>query len=135
LKIMGLSPKRLNIEAAEAAKDLGIELPAAALTDSTLTGLADQWVRKTPFFGNKLKKKDAITEEQTRKALGDIYERTGPVRTPEIEAEIANRYNLAASSLPENAKIKPSNLKKAIDDIKIDTAILSSDEKNLLQSL
>src|SRR5690606_10067327 len=80
-------------------------------------------------------KKDAITEEQTRKALGDIYERTGPVRTPEIEAEIANRYNLAASSLPENAKIKPSNLKKAIDDIKIDTAILSSDEKNLLQSL
>lgn len=56
LKIMGLTPKRMNIEAAEAAKDLGIELPAAALTDSTLTGLADQWVGKTPFFGNRLKR-------------------------------------------------------------------------------
>ncbi len=135
LKIMGLTPKRMNIEAAEAAKDLGIELPAAALTDSTLTGLADQWVGKTPFFGNRLKKKYANTQDQTLKALNDIYDKTGPLKAPEVEAQIANLYNEAASTLPKDAVVKPNNLKKAIDDIKINTAILSPDEKNLLQSL
>jgi hypothetical protein len=135
LKIMGLTPKRMNIEAAEAAKDLGIELPAAALTDSTLTGLADQWVGKTPFFGNRLKKKYATTQDQTLKALNDIYDKTGPLKTPEVEAQIANLYNEAASTLPKDAVVKPTNLKKAIDDIKVNTAILSPDEKNLLQSL
>jgi len=135
LKIMGLTPKRMNIEAAEAAKDLGIELPAAALTDSTLTGLADQWVGKTPFFGNRLKKKYASTQDQTLKALNDIYDKTGPLKAPEVEAQIANLYNEAASTLPKDAVVKPTNLKKAIDDIKINTAILSPDEKNLLQSL
>lgn len=135
LKIMGLTPKRMNIEAAEAAKDLGIELPAAALTDSTLTGLADQWVGKTPFFGNRLKKKYASTQDQTLKALNDIYDKTGPLKAPEVEAQIASLYNEAASTLPKDAVVKPTNLKKAIDDIKINTAILSPDEKNLLQSL
>jgi hypothetical protein len=135
LKIMGLTPKRMNIEAAEAAKDLGIELPAAALTDSTLTGLADQWVGKTPFFGNRLKKKYATTQDQTLKALNDIYDKIGPLKAPEVEAQIANLYNEAASTLPKDAVVKPTNLKKAIDDIKVNTAILSPDEKNLLQSL
>lgn len=135
LKIMGLTPKRMNIKAAEAAKDLGIELPAATLTDSTLTGLADQWVDKTPFFGNRLKKKYATAKAQTLKVLNDIYNKTGPLKTPEIEAQITNLYNESANSLPKEAKILPTNLKKAIDDIKINTAILSPDEANLLKSL
>lgn len=135
LKIMGLTPKRMNIEAAEAAKDLGIELPAAALTDSTLTGLADQWVGKIPFFGNRLKKKYATTQDQTLEALNKIYDKTGPSRTPEIEAQIANLYNQAATSLPKEARVLPVHTKKAIDDIKINTAIPSSDEAALLKAL
>lgn len=135
MRIMGLSPKGLNIEAARAGRDLGIDLPAAALTDSTLTGFADQWVNKTPFFGNTIKKKYATAEEQTLKALEDVYNKTGPSKTPEVTAQIANLYDTAATTLPKEAKVKPIHLKKAIDDIKIDTAILSPDEKNLLQSL
>jgi hypothetical protein len=135
LKIMGLGPKGLNIEAAQAARDLGIDLPAAALTDSTLTGLADQWLGKTPFFGNRLKKKYATTEEQTLKALEDVYNKTGPAKTPEIESQIANLYNESVSTLPQEARVKPTNLKKAIDDIKIDTAVLSPSEKDLLKTL
>lgn len=135
LKIMGLSPKGLNIEAATAARDLGIDLPAAALTDSKLTGLADQFVGKTPYFGDKLAKKYSNAEKQTRDTLGKIYEEVGPAKTPEIESQIANLYNESVSTLPQEARVKPTNLKKAIDDIKINTAVLSPSEKDLLKTL
>ncbi len=135
MKIMGLTPKSMNIEAAKAARDLGIDLPAAAVTDSKLTALADQYVGKAPIFGNKLKNKYALAEEQTQKVLSDIFDEIGPSRTPEIEGHIAGLYNKVATSLPSDAKVLPVNLKKAIDDIKINTAILSPDEKSLLQSL
>lgn len=135
MKIMGLTPKSMNIEAAKAARDLGIDLPAAAVTDSKLTALADQYVGKAPIFGNKLKNKYALAEEQTQKVLSDILDEIGPSRTPEVEGHIASLYNKVATSLPQEAKVLPVNLKKAIDDIKINTAILSPDEKSLLQSL
>jgi hypothetical protein len=135
MKLMGLTPKSMNIEAAKAARDLGIDLPAAAVTDSKLTALADQYMGKAPIFGNKLKNKYTLAEEQTQKALSDIFDEIGPARTPEIEGQIAGLYNKVATSLPLEAKVLPVNLKKAIDDIKINTAILSSDEKSLLQSL
>jgi hypothetical protein len=135
MKLMGLTPKSMNIEAARAARDLGIDLPAAAVTDSKLTALADQYMGKAPIFGNKLKNKYALAEEQTQKVLSDILDEIGPSRTPEIEGHIAGLYNKVATSLPQEAKVLPVNLKKAIDDIKINTAILSPDEKSLLQSL
>ena len=135
MKLMGLTPKGMNIEAARAARDLGIDLPAAAVTDSKLTALADQYVGKAPIFGNKLKNKYTLAEEQTQKVLSDILDEIGPSRTPEIEGHIAGLYNKVATSLPQEAKVLPVNLKKAIDDIKINTAILSPDEKSLLQSL
>ncbi|WPX99717.1 hypothetical protein Megpolyxen_01615 (plasmid) [Candidatus Megaera polyxenophila] len=135
MKLMGLTPGSMNIEAAKAARDLGIDLPAAAVTDSKLTALADQYIGKAPIFGNKLKNKYLLAEEQTQKALSDIFDEIGPARTPEIEGQIAGRYNKVATSLPAEAKVLPINLKKAIDDIKINTAILSPDEKSLLQSL
>ena len=135
MKLMGLTPGSMNIEAAKAARDLGIDLPAAAVTDSKLTALADQYMGKAPIFGNKLKNKYTLAEEQTQKALSDIFDEIGPARTPEIEGQIAGLYNKVATSLPLEAKVLPVNLKKAIDDIKINTAILSPDEKSLLQSL
>lgn len=135
LGIMGLGKKGLNIEAAQAAKDLGIELPAAALTNSTLTGLADQMLGKTFFYGNKLKQKYAQAENQTVKALEDIYDRTGPRRTEEVEKQIGDLFNKSEITLPKTATTKPSNLKQALDDIKINTAILSPDQKSLLSAL
>ena len=135
MKLMGLTPGSMNIEAAKAARDLGIDLPTAAVTDSKLTALADQYLGKAPIFGNKLKNKYTLAEEQTQKALSDIFDEIGPPRTPEIEGQIAGLYSKVATSLPLEAKVLPANLKKAIDDIKINTAILSSDEKSLLQSL
>lgn len=133
--LLGLGKKGLNKEAAFAARDLGIDLPASALTDSKLTGLAEQYVGKTPYFGDIIRKKYANTEKQTLGALEKIYDETGPLKTPEIETKIAKLYDLSAKSLPETAVVKPTNTLKAINDIKINTAILSPDEKNLVQSL
>jgi hypothetical protein len=135
MKLMGLTPKSMNIEAARAARDLGIDLPAAAVTDSKLTALADQYVGKAPIFGNKLKNKYLLTEEQIQKVLSDILDEIGPSRTPELEGHIAGLYDKVKTSLPADAKTLPTNFKEAIDNIKIDTAILSPDEKSLLQSL
>lgn len=135
MKLMGLTPKSMNIEAAKAARDLGIDLPAAAVTDSKLTALADQYVGKAPIFGNKLKNKYTLAEEQTQKVLSDIFDEIGPARTPEIETQIAGLYDKVATSLPADAKVLPVNFKKAVDDIKINTAVLSPDENSLLKSL
>lgn len=135
MQAMGLGPKSINLEAAKAAQDLGIDLPASALTDSKLTGLMDQFVGKTPYFGNKLGNKYAKAQEQTKEALEDIYEQVGPKRTPEVEAQRQRLYDLRTKELPEGAAIKPTHLDAAIDNIKIDSAILSDDEKKLLNSL
>ena len=40
-------------------------------------------------MGHKLKNKYITTQEQTKRALEDIFNKTGPSRTPEIEAQIA----------------------------------------------
>ncbi len=133
-KIFGLSPRRLNVEAAQAARDLGIDLPAAALTDSKLTALADQLVGKTPYFGNKLQKKYIDSENQIKGVLNKIYDETGPVRTDELNSKIANLYEKADSLIPSEAKSKPIHLKKAIDSIEPklkETAILSPDREKL----
>jgi hypothetical protein len=135
IRAIGLHPEGLNIKAAQAARDLGINLPAAALTQSKIAGLADQYVGKTPFFGDALATKYANAEQQTKNALEKIYEEVGPRKTPEIEAEIAKLYDIRAKSLPKEAVVKPTHLDKALDNIKINTAILSPDEKSLLQTL
>lgn len=117
MKIMGLGPKRLNIEAAQAARDLGIDLPAAALTDSTLTGLADQAIGKTPIFGNVLKDKYNQVQNKTHEHLENIYNEIGPIRTPEVSKKITDLYELEKKALPTEAFTIPTATAKKINDI------------------
>lgn len=132
LGAIGLSPNKFNLEAAIAARDLGIDLPAAALTDSKLTALADQLVGKTPFFGNRLAKKYNLAEEQSKNVLNEIYDAVSPKRTPELEAAIKKAYDDRIAMLPEGAKVIPNKLADAIDNTKFDTAILSPGQKEVL---
>jgi hypothetical protein len=131
----GLGKNKIDLEAAQAAKNLDIELPAAALSESNLTALADQWIGKTPFFGTKLQTKYKQAEGKTREILDDIFESTGPRKTPEVEAKINELYQKRIESLPENASIKPMHTAKALEKINIDSALLSPDEKALLSSI
>ena len=133
--LAGLGKSKLDLEAAKAAKNLNVELPAAALSESNLTALADQWIGKTPFFGTKLQTKYKKAEGKTREILDDIFEKTGPRKTPEIEAKIDSLYKERIEALPKNAAIKPTHTAKALDKIKIDSALLSEDEKALLSAI
>ena len=132
---IGLGKNKIDLDAAQAAKNLDIELPAAALSESNLTALADQWIGKTPFFGTKLQTKYKKAEGKAKEVLDDIFENTGPRKTPEIEAKISELYQKRIDSLPDNAAIKPTNTAKALEKINIDSALLSADEKALLSSI
>lgn len=130
--LMGLSPNKINLEAGLAARDLGIDLPAAALTDSKVVGLADQLAGKVPFLGtNKIKKKYDKAQEQTVAALDDIYNQIGPQNTPSVEKEINRLYTSRVKDLPQNAAITPTNTLAAIDKIKNKSAVLSPEEKGV----
>lgn len=130
--LMGLSPNKINLEAGLAARDLGIDLPAAALTDSKLVGLADQLAGKVPFLGtNKIKKKYDKAQEQTVAALDDIYNQIGPQNTPSVEKEIDRLYKSSEQYLPQNASIEPTSTLAAINKIKNKSAVLSPEEKQV----
>ncbi len=133
--LMGLGPNRLNIKAAQAARDLGIDLPAAVLTDNTFTGLADQTIGKTPILGNVLRDKYNKVNKKTYENIKEIYNEIGPIKTPEVEKKIFDLYEKRRQELPTDAKIKPINTVNEIDKIKINSAILSPQERQLSQEL
>jgi hypothetical protein len=116
-KFMGLGPKSLNIKTAQAGRDLGIELPAAVLTDNVLTGLGDQFISKTPILGNVLKNKYDKIHSKTHKHLEDVYQEIGPLDTPEIDKKINDLYNASRTARPEDAVIKPFTSIKALNDL------------------
>lgn len=144
MRIMGLSKRKtggFDVPAAQASRDLGIDLPAAALTDSAVTGLADQWIGKTPFFGNKLRNKYLTAEEQTRKALDDIYNQAGPKRTPELESQINEAYTLSREGLPvelSKRSVVPKNTSVTTESLYSQLAnsdVFAKDTKQLLTIL
>lgn len=141
-KAMGLTKEGgLDIPAATAARDLEIDLPAAALTDSNLTGLADQWISKTPVFGNKLRNKYLTANEQTRKALEDIYDQTSQKRTPELESKISELYGNSRKTLPKESNkrsvipVNTNNTMNELYDEISNSDIFAKDTKDLLAVL
>ena len=134
MKLMGLTPKGMNIEAAQAARDLGIDLPAAALTNSKLTALAEQVVGKSPFVGEAIAKKYKTTEGQTKQVIENILDSIGPKRTPEIEQKIFDLYKNRMKSLPKGASVKPTHLEKALSEINIKSLDPTPAEVDVLKS-
>lgn len=116
LKIFGLKGKQFNYEGAKAAQDLGIELPTAVATDSALTSLANQYVSKTPYFGNKLKEKFQNVDKRVLEELDKVYGSVVP--DPQQAASMRNiLYNEAENVLPMEAAVKATNTRKALSDL------------------
>lgn len=135
--VSGLSKKRLNLKAAKAARDLGIELPASAFTDSKATMLADQLVGATPYLGNKLRDKYLKADEEVIKKLNQFYNKTGPQHTEKVSDEISKLYNKVEDLLPSSASVYAENTANAISKIEksIKTSTLSPSEQNLLSRI
>lgn len=136
-KVLGLTPGKLDTDLLEAANRLNIEIPTAAATDAKAIGWGEQFAGRVPFIGDKIKKKYASTEQQFLENLQKIYDNTGSVATPDIENQIANLYDKAATTLPKEAAVKPKRTLSTIRDIekKLVTASPSASEKQLIQEL
>jgi hypothetical protein len=134
-KIFGLTHDKVNLNALKAAKDLEVDLPASVFTSSPLTSYTDHAIQKFPFVGERLKKKYNMADEQIEKVLKNIYDKTGPKKTEEIESQIANLYTQRAKELPTGALIEPSNTIKALDSIKINSALPTRAEKDVLSAI
>jgi hypothetical protein len=137
LKVLGLSPKGLKLDAAKAAKELGIELPASALTDSRLTGFADQVIGKTPFFGDNLKRKYSTADEQTKRAIDQILNEVGPAETEAIKAQRAQLY-ADRDKLAQGVNIAPTKTNQSTQALKAkleDADIKSPETQKVLNAL
>lgn len=131
--LIGLNSKNhFNLPAAQAARDLGIDLPADALTDAKLAALGNEYLKKLPVAGDRLRDKYLNAEKQSFKALNDIFDRVGQKESPEVMSKINRLYDERTKLLPKDAQIAPTNLNKALDSIKINSATLSPSEKDLL---
>jgi hypothetical protein len=117
IKSLGLSPKQLNLKAAKAAQESGVDLPASAFTESKIMSLADQYLGKTPYFGDKLRDKYLKSEKQVLDRLNSLYEDVGPIKTEEIDRQIGKLYKDTVNNLPKNASIHPNNTVSTIDSI------------------
>ena len=137
INTFGLNKGKLNEKALQAANNLKVELPAAAVTDSKVTAFADQYAGKTPFFGDMLAAKYAKTQNQTLDALENLYDQVGPKRTPETTDNLRALYDKHIALLPENAAISPKTTLSSIDDIlaKLDSPGLHKDGLELKKYL
>lgn len=104
---LGLSPKKFDLDLYEAAQRSGIELPAAAYTDSRLAHLANQVIGATPYYGDKIKAKSIAADSKIKDKLENILSKVGPENTPETEMAIRKEYAIPTESLPANADASP----------------------------
>lgn len=113
---LGLSPKQLNLKAAKAAQESGVDLPASAFTENKLMNLVDQYMGKSPIFGDKLRKRYIKSEQQTLDRLNSIYDEVGPVKTGDIESQLRESYK-KVSSLPGTVYTPATHTMNTIDEI------------------
>jgi hypothetical protein len=137
MKTLGLDPKNLKTDTLDAAKRIGVDLPAAGATDAKLMGLANQMVAATPVMGDMVRDKVKTASNQFQTAFKKLADSVGPIKNEATEQEINRLYGKVRDTLPKDAEIIPTNTVEAINAVKakVKTAILSPSEKELLATL
>ncbi len=137
MKTLGLDPKNLKTDTLEAAKRIGVDLPASGATDAKLMGLANQMVAATPVMGDVVRDKVKTASKQFQTAFKELADSVGPIKNEATEKEINRLYGKVRDTLPKDAQIIPTHTVDAINAVKakVKTAILSPSEKELLATL
>jgi hypothetical protein len=137
MKTLGLDPKNLKTETLEAAKRIGVDLPASGATDAKMMGLANQMVAATPVMGDVVRDKVKAASKQFQTAFKELADSVGPIKNEATEQEINRLYGKVRDTLPKDAAIIPTHTVDAINAVKakVKTAILSPPEKELLATL
>ncbi len=137
MKTLGLDPKNLKTDTLEAAKRIGVDLPASGATDAKMMGLANQMVAATPVMGDVVRDKVKTASKQFQTAFKELADSVGPIKNEATEQEINRLYGKVRDTLPKDAAIIPTHTVEAINVVKakVKTAILSPSEKELLATL
>jgi len=104
IKGFGLDKKNIKLNALESAEKLGIDLPAAAATDSVTMAFVNQAISKLPHLGNKLRDQVKKTSHQFQEAWDDMLNSVAPKISIELNKEAKSIYKV------------PNNLLKNSED-------------------
>lgn len=104
INILGLGKKKIKLDALESAEKLGVDLPAAAATNSVITSYANQLISKLPRLGDKLRDKVKKTSDQFQSAWDSMLDSVAPKIDQKLSKEARSIYKI------------PNNLLKNSED-------------------
>ena len=138
LTVVGLGKNKLNLDAAKAGQDLGINLPKSVVSDGKAIAYADKFLSHAPIVGNIMQKRSANIGTKVLKELDNAYESV--ISSKElvgIEDRISKLYTKAQDILPANAEVVPKNTLRLINKIReqIKAPALSGDYAKINSAL
>lgn len=137
MKSVGLGKNQLKREALESAEKLGVELPAAAATDSKLMGFLNQYASKMPFVGDFLREKFQTASGQYQKAFKSLLDEVGVARDDLLTQKINQLYEHSHTLIPEGDVLVPGQSLKALQEVrkKIKSTLYSEGTQKLVSKL
>jgi uncharacterized protein YjgD (DUF1641 family) len=137
MKSVGLGKGQLKRDALESAERLGVDLPAAAATDSKLMAFLNQHASKIPFVGDILREKFQTASTQYQSAFKSLLEDVGAVRDEGLNQKINALYAKSHALIPERDILVPKHSLKALQDVrkKIKSTVYSEPTQKLVSKL
>jgi hypothetical protein len=137
MKSVGLGKGQLKRDALESAERLGVNLPAAAATDSKLMAFINQHASKIPFVGDILREKFQTASTQYQNAFKSLLEDVGAVRDEGLNQKINALYAKSHELIPEGDILVPEHSLKALQDVrkKIKSTVYSEPTQKLVSKL
>lgn len=136
--IAGYHPDRINLPAAKAARNLGVDLPADVLSDLPFTRYTGHAAEKGFVFGPGIEHERQHVRNVLDDYLNGVVDRSGIEMTP-ANLELNNQlYTNAIAALPENANYYADATRaatqEALNKLKI-TRVGNKDKKAVLNQL
>ena len=119
--LSGLGKKRIDVEAVDAGKRIGVDLFPASVTDAPHVALGHQAMNKTPIFSKHLKDSVDETTQQYQAAFDRMLDKVAP----KLEREFDEQANL----------IYAPTKKLARKDDMVDYSLVIEGAKNLKHEL
>lgn len=134
VSLSGFGKKNLNVKGVEAAERLGIDIPNIGFTDSKAANLGAQLIGKTPFVGDRLKKRFAKASQNYKDRFEEMLDSVGSPTTDELSKEISSKYDLVSKSLPESDTVLAKDLLNTIHRLEtsLDSTVHAAPTKALL---
>ena len=130
--LAGVGKKSLKQDVVDSAKAIDVEVPLAAVTDSTGTALANQFISKTPILGGRLRDAVKNTSDQFQKAFNKTLDSVGE-KKEQAEQAIKVAYNKLKNLTKKDDFVDSSSVLEKITNIReeLQTFFHAKPTKNL----